>query len=108
LLGACRLSISQAGYNTTLEVLAAGVPAVLVPFAAGEEGEQSMRAKLLAERGLLTLVEEKGLTGARLAAGIERELQRPRPARGAELRLDGAAESAREVLSALAARECAR
>jgi len=93
LLAACRLSISQAGYNTTLEVLAAGRPAVVVPFAAGQESEQSLRARLLAEQGRLVLVEEAGLTPARLAAGIARALALPAPPPLA-LRLDGAAASA--------------
>jgi predicted glycosyltransferase len=58
LLSGAELSISQAGYNTVLEILAAGPPAVVVPFAGGAETEQSLRAALLAERGLLTVVEE--------------------------------------------------
>jgi predicted glycosyltransferase len=70
LLARARLSISQAGYNTVLEVLAAGVPAVVVPFAAGSETEQGLRAVLLAERGALTLVAEEALTPASLAAAI--------------------------------------
>jgi predicted glycosyltransferase len=73
-----RLSISQAGYNTVLEVLAAGIPAVVVPFAAGAETEQSLRAGLLAERGALTLVEEATLTPASLAAAIATALARGR------------------------------
>ncbi|HEY1260039.1 MAG TPA: glycosyltransferase, partial [Stellaceae bacterium] len=40
----CRLSISQAGYNTVLDLLAARCPAVLVPFAAARETEQTLRA----------------------------------------------------------------
>ncbi len=78
LLARARLSISQGGYNTVMELLSLGTPAVVVPFAAGSETEQSLRARLLAERGLITVVEEKGLTGASLAAGIEAALRRPR------------------------------
>ena len=54
-----------------LEVLRVGCPAVVVPFAAGGETEQSLRANLLAERGLLTVVEERALTGALLARAID-------------------------------------
>jgi predicted glycosyltransferase len=83
LLARGRLSISQAGYNTVLEVLTAGIPSVVVPFAAGAETEQSLRARLLAERGALTLVEEAALTPAGLAAAIEAALARGRAAPGA-------------------------
>lgn len=96
LLAACRLSISQAGYNTTLEVLAAGRPALVVPFAAGAETEQTLRARLLEEQGRLVVVEEAGLTPARLAAGIGRALALPPPPPLA-LRLEGAAETARQL-----------
>ena len=82
LLARGRLSISQAGYNTVLEVLTAGIPSVVVPFAAGAETEQSLRARLLAERGALTLVEEAALTPAGLAAAIEAALARGRVAPG--------------------------
>jgi predicted glycosyltransferase len=78
LLARGRLSISQAGYNTVLEVLTAGIPAVVVPFAAGSETEQSLRARLLAERGALALVEEAALTPASLAATIAAALARDR------------------------------
>jgi predicted glycosyltransferase len=78
LLARGRLSISQAGYNTVLEVLTAGIPAVVVPFAAGSETEQSLRARLLAERGALALVEEAALTPASLAATIAAALAHDR------------------------------
>ncbi|MEO1191114.1 MAG: glycosyltransferase [Pseudomonadota bacterium] len=74
LLSEAGLSISQAGYNTSLEVLAAGVPAVVVPFAAGGESEQSLRAQLLAEAGWLVSLPEAGLTGERLNDAMGRAL----------------------------------
>jgi predicted glycosyltransferase len=89
----CVLSVSQAGYNTVLETLQAGARAVLVPFAGGTESEQTLRATLLAERGLLEVVEEAALTPATLAAAIDRAAARPRPAPGA-IDLDGARRSA--------------
>ncbi|NND50143.1 MAG: glycosyltransferase, partial [Rhizobiales bacterium] len=48
LLTRARLSISQAGYNTVCDVLAAHIPAVLAPFAEADESEQSARVDLLA------------------------------------------------------------
>jgi predicted glycosyltransferase len=74
LLARARLSISQAGYNTVLEVLAAGIPAVVAPFAAGSETEQSLRAGLLAERGMLTVVDEAALGPETLAAAVRAAL----------------------------------
>ena len=89
----CVLSVSQAGYNTVLETLQARARSVVVPFAAGAESEQTLRATLLAERGLLEVVEEAALTPARLAEAIDRAAARPRPAIGA-IDLGGARRSA--------------
>jgi len=75
LLAACRLSISQAGYNTVTELLAAGVPGVVVPFEGdGGEREQALRAHRLAAAGRLTQVREAELTPARLADAVDRAL----------------------------------
>ncbi|MGH6931823.1 MAG: glycosyltransferase family protein [Dongiaceae bacterium] len=71
----CRLSISQAGYNTVMEILAAGTRAVVVPFAEGGESEQPLRARLLAGRGLLGLVESDALDPRSLAAAIDRAVE---------------------------------
>jgi predicted glycosyltransferase len=76
-----------------LETLQAGARAVVVPFAGGTESEQALRATLLAERGLLQVVEEAALTPATLAAAIDRAAARPRPAPGA-VDLGGARRSA--------------
>lgn len=107
LLAACRLSVSQAGYNTVTELLAAGVPGVVVPFEGdGGEREQALRAERLAAAGRLTQLREAELTPARLAAAVDRALA-PDPAAGAaqagssEPNLAGVATSAR-VLAGLA------
>ncbi len=95
LLANCALSISQCGYNTTMETLQVGARAVAVPFAGGNEVEQTLRARLLAERGLLEVLEETALSPESLAAAADRAAGRSRPAanvvdlrgasRGAEL-----------------------
>ena len=92
LLANCALSVSQAGYNTLLETMQARAPAVVVPFARGET-EQTLRARCVAARGLLEIVEEESLTPQTLAAAIDRAAQRPAPAVGA-IDLDGARKSA--------------
>ena len=93
LLANCRLSVSQGGYNTVMDILRAGAPAVLVPFAGGAEMEQSLRARLLAERGRITMVEEADLSPGTLANAIDSAARRAPVARD-PLRLDGARDSA--------------
>lgn len=89
----CVLSVSQAGYNTVVETLQALARSVLVPFAGGGESEQTLRARLLAERGLVCMVEEDALSPATLAAAVDRAAAAPRPAAGA-VDLGGARRSA--------------
>jgi len=48
LLTGAAASVSMCGYNTALDVLQAGVPAVLIPFDDGGEVEQGLRADALA------------------------------------------------------------
>jgi len=47
LLAGAKLSVSQAGYNTVCDILRAGCRSLLVPFTAGGETEQSVRAERL-------------------------------------------------------------
>jgi len=105
LLRQCRVSVSQAGYNTVLDILAARARAVLVPFAAERETEQLMRAERLAALGAAELVRESELTPSSLAAAIERAAAREPPA----LTIDtaGAARSARLVAALVAGRTAA-
>ena len=97
LLRRCALSVSQAGYNTTLDIVRARPRAIVVPFAAAGETEQAARSALLARRGILHVVPEAALAGpgggARLAAAIAAVLAAPAPP-GLEVRLDGAAATA--------------
>ena len=110
LLRRCRLSISQGGYNTVLDVLQAGVPAVIVPFADGGETEQTQRARVLAALGAVHWVAERDLDrpapGAGLAGAIATALLAGRPAPLA-LALDGARRSV-ELVAEFAAQASAR
>ncbi len=92
LLMNCRLSISQGGYNTVMETLRAGARAVVVPYAGGIETEQTLRARLLAERGRLEVVAEDELDADKLAAAVDRALAGP-PAR-AQVDTGGAGKTA--------------
>lgn len=98
LLSRAMLSISQGGYNTTIDLLRAGVPAIIVPFGGADETEQNERAGRLAERGYLHLLAEKSLD--RLAAVIDAALAdapRRRAMAPVDFALDGAANTARFI-----------
>ncbi len=92
-IAAARLSISRGGYNTTLEAVAAGTPAVIVPFAPPGEPEQGVRARLFAAAGLVSHLPEAELTPQALAGAAADALARPAPAPDA-LDLNGAAATA--------------
>jgi len=103
-LGAAAASVSQCGYNTTLDLLRTGVPALVVPFAEGGEDEQTRRAERLARLGAVRVLEADRLDGRSLAAAV-RELLAFRPAPVA-LDLDGARTTAL-IVGNLAARATA-
>jgi predicted glycosyltransferase len=98
LLMNCALSISQGGYNTVMESLHAGCAALIVPYAGGLETEQTLRAGLLAERGLINVLDEADLTPENLAVGIEKALLRQSKRKAMTIRTDGAAETARLIM----------
>jgi len=79
ILARCRISVSQAGYNTVMDVLTAHARAVLIPFAGHGESEQSLRASRLAARGRVQLVPEAELSPVRLAAAIDAADAMPAP-----------------------------
>ena len=95
LLRSARLSISQGGYNTVMEVLDAGVRAVVVPYAGGLETEQTLRASLFAARGLVEVVGEEELGAESIAGAVSRALAKPPPGGLAGVDTSGAAATAR-------------
>jgi predicted glycosyltransferase len=103
LLARSVLSISQAGYNTVLDLLQGGPRMVLVPFAASGETEQTIRAEQLVASGRAVIVPEAALSPATLAAAVDRALVAPPPA-PLTLDVDGAAASARALAGWLAER----
>ncbi|MBW6422389.1 glycosyl transferase [Rhizobium sp. XQZ8] len=93
LLAGAKVSISQAGYNTVCDILQARCRAVLIPFAASGETEQTTRAEKLTALKLAVSVEEKGLSAENLAAGI-REALALESASHVPMRVDGAKQTA--------------
>lgn len=79
LLAGAALSVSQCGYNTATDLLAAGTPAVLVPFEAGGETEQRLRAEHLAARGLACVLPEGELGSEALMQAVDAQLAAPLP-----------------------------
>lgn len=104
LLGSAALSISQGGYNTVMEVLDAGIRAVVVPYAGGLETEQTLRARRLAERSVLQVVDESELSPESIAAAVDRAMAGP-PATMAGLDTSGAITTPNLLREALARRE---
>jgi predicted glycosyltransferase len=97
LFARCRLSISQAGYNTLMELLSVRARALVVPFAEASETEQTLRARRLAAMTLIDLIDGDALEPAKFAAAIDRAATRERPEVG--LNFNGAAQSARILLA---------
>ncbi|HEX2525778.1 MAG TPA: glycosyltransferase [Geminicoccus sp.] len=95
-LANCRVSVSQAGYNTVAEALMGAAGMVLVPFADGGESEQPRRARRLADLGRAVTLTADGLGSADLAAAIERADRQDRRI-GCNWSFDGATVSARLI-----------
>lgn len=74
LLRTCAVSVSQAGYNTVMDLLRSRARAVLVPFAEGGETEQTLRARALAARGLVVSIDGATLSPKILADAIDKAL----------------------------------
>ncbi len=88
-LEAADLSISMAGYNTCMNLLATGIPALLYPFA--QNREQRMRVTAFTRTAAFTLLETEDLTPVRLAKLITETLHCDR--HRVQVKLDGATTS---------------
>lgn len=93
-------SVSMCGYNTALDLLQAGTPAVLIPFDAGNETEQGLRAASLAPLNGIQVVKTADLSAERLCAAVKAVLHAPPRVTGG-FRFDGAARSV-EIAAELA------
>ncbi len=79
LLKGAKLSISQAGYNTVCDILQAQCRSILIPFTAGGETEQSVRATRLEALGLAIALPENGLDADILGEAVAAALSRVKP-----------------------------
>ena len=96
LLASARLSISQGGYNTVMDVLRSSCRSVVVPFAEAGESEQTHRALVFQNRGLMTVLDAGSLGPESLAAAADEAMNKPPPDPG-QLDMNGADETARLI-----------
>ena len=95
-LAAADLSISMAGYNTCMNILAAGVPAMVWPYARNRE--QGLRAGILARLKIVQTIGEEDLQPVRLASLMAKALS-GRSQNRIEIDLEGAANTVRMLRS---------
>ncbi len=99
---AARASVSQCGYNTAMDILRTGIPALVVPFSENDEDEQMKRARRLERLGAMRVLDPRELSPLRLANEM-RELLGFKPA-PLELDLNGAGNTTRIVADLVDAR----
>lgn len=61
LLSQSSLSLSQAGYNTVMDIIQSGIQGIVIPFEGSGEKEQLLRSQSFSNLGLLKLIREKEL-----------------------------------------------
>lgn len=97
-LTAADLSVSMGGYNTSMNILATGVPALIWPYPG--DREQGLRAARLAQLGAAAVIRAQDLQPKPLAALIQQRINTP--AQGSpRVDLDGAHNTARWIRSAV-------
>ncbi len=101
-MAAAAVSVSQCGYNTAMDVVASGVPAVVVPYAGGREDEQLRRARRLQSAGALSVLPAGELDVGRLVVAVRDAMARG-SGNGAAVALDGAARTVEILASAVEA-----
>jgi predicted glycosyltransferase len=93
-LAAADLSISMGGYNTTMNILATEVPALVWPFP--QNREQRLRTGRLAGLGALRVLEDEDLHPDRLAVIMDQWICRTTPAT-LNINLNGAVNTAKWI-----------
>ena len=81
-----------------MEVLATGAVGIAVPYAGGQETEQTLRVRLMEKRGLIRQMPESELSDKSLT-DIVNKTQNQRRNKNISINLDGAIQSARLVAS---------
>ncbi len=102
-MAASAVSVSQAGYNTTMDILGSTTPAVVVPYGEGREDEQAERARRLERLGALRVLDPDLLSGDALADAVRSALDWA--PLSVPLALDGRTRTPRLLRSLLPARD---
>jgi len=90
-LARASVSVSMAGYNTSMDILSSGVKAIVHPF--GQNREQGLRARKLEAAGVAKILDR--LDPSRLTGLLEEALEGPAFTVGGAVDLNGAASAAR-------------
>lgn len=75
--GQADLLLCRSGASTVAEIMAAGKPAILVPFPRAADDHQLRNAEVLARERAAVLVSENELTAGKLAASVSELLAQP-------------------------------
>ena len=91
-LSAADLSVSLAGYNTCMNLLAARVPAMVFPYS--KQREQPIRVEKIKDFIPMKILRDKDIEPAKLSRYIQKMLLESRPSGSVPINLDGAENSA--------------
>ena len=97
LLGAADLSVSMAGYNTCMNIVAANVPSLVWPF--GQNQEQRERARKIARFVPMTILEDQDLMSPKFSRLIKKSLCRQNMNKHPTLNIHGAVNTATWIRS---------
>ncbi len=95
--------VGRAGATTLAELAAAGRPPILVPFSFAADDHQRANATVLAEAGAALVIDERELTGPRLAEAVDALLADParREAMGQAIRRFARPDAAARIVDRL-------
>lgn len=92
-LSAADLSVSLAGYNTCMNLIAARVPALIYPYS--QQQEQPLRVAKIDKLIPMKILQDKDIEPQRISRYIHQMLLEPRPVEPVAVNLDGAAHTAK-------------
>jgi len=97
LLGAADLSVSMAGYNTCMNIVAANVPSLVWPF--GQNQEQRERAREISRFVPMNILEDQDLRVPKFSRLIEKSLCRQNMNKHPSLNIHGAINTTKWIRS---------
>ncbi|MDR6263144.1 glycosyltransferase [Roseobacter sp. N2S] len=104
MLSGAKAAVCMCGYNTAMDLLQSATPAVFVPFDAGGEVEQTLRAESLAKQTGFAVVPAAQANAERLISAL-RGLDGMRPKQSDPSQFDGAAQTVEIVENSLKERD---